>query len=62
MSAAEAKASGVVPLARVLAYADSAKEPERFTTAPSLAIPKALAMAGLTIKDVDLVRVRLYVQ
>lgn len=38
---------GLVPLARIMGYADAACAPERFTTAPSLAIPKALAHAGL---------------
>jgi acetyl-CoA C-acetyltransferase len=33
---------------------DAAKEPEEFTTAPSLAIPKALNKIGLSINQVDL--------
>lgn len=41
------------PLARILSYADAAQEPEWFTTSPSLAIPKALQRAGLSLKDVD---------
>lgn len=41
------------PLARILGYADAAGAPEWFTTAPSKAIPKALAHAGLTLNDVD---------
>ena len=41
------------PIAKIVSYADAAQEPEWFTTAPSLAIPKALAKAGLTIADID---------
>jgi acetyl-CoA C-acetyltransferase len=41
------------PIAKIVSYADAAQEPEWFTTAPSLAIPKALAKAGLTISDID---------
>jgi acetyl-CoA C-acetyltransferase len=41
------------PLAKIISYADAAQEPEWFTTAPSLAIPKALAKAELTIADID---------
>jgi acetyl-CoA C-acetyltransferase len=38
-----------------LSYADAAVEPERFTTAPSKALPKALAKAGISLKDVDFI-------
>lgn len=41
------------PLARIVSYADAAQEPEWFTTAPSKAIPKALAKAGLEISQID---------
>ena len=34
---------GLKPIAKIVSYADAAHEPEWFTTAPSLAIPKALA-------------------
>lgn len=44
---------GLQPIAKIVSYADAAQEPEWFTTAPSLAIPKALAKAGLTISDID---------
>ena len=44
---------GLTPIAKVVSYADAAHAPEWFTTAPSLAIPKALAKAGLTTSDVD---------
>ncbi len=41
------------PIAKIVSYADAAQEPEWFTTAPSLAITKALDKAGLTISDID---------
>ncbi len=44
---------GLKPIAKIVSYADAAQEPEWFTTAPSLAIPKALEKAGLTIADID---------
>lgn len=44
---------GLKPLARIVAFADAAQAPEWFTTAPALAIPKALKWAGLEIKDID---------
>ncbi|KAI0410077.1 acetyl-CoA acetyltransferase [Xylaria palmicola] len=53
MSEAKVKELGVTPIAKILGWADAAREPERFTTAPALAIPKALKHAGITDKDVD---------
>ena len=44
---------GLKPLARIVSYAYAAQSPEWFTTAPSIAIPKALAKAGMQIADVD---------
>ncbi|MEY3237886.1 MAG: hypothetical protein RI883_1987 [Bacteroidota bacterium] len=44
---------GLKPIAKIVSYADAAHAPEWFTTAPSLAIPKALGKAGLTTADVD---------
>jgi acetyl-CoA C-acetyltransferase len=44
---------GLTPIAKIRSYADAAQAPEWFTTAPSLAIPKALAKAGLTTDNVD---------
>ena len=45
---------GLQPLAKILATADAAQAPEWFTTAPSLALPKALSKAGLSNDDIDL--------
>ncbi len=53
MSEAKAKELGLTPLAYIKSYADAAQEPKWFTTAPSKALPKALAKAGIDIKDVD---------
>jgi len=47
---------GLKPLAKIVSYADAAQAPEWFTTAPSIAIPKALDKAGLTTSDVATVR------
>ena len=44
---------GLKPIAKVVSYADAAQAPEWFTTAPSLAVPKALDKAGLKTSDVD---------
>ncbi len=41
------------PLAKMLSYADAEQEPEWFTTTPSIAVPKAITKAGLTINDID---------
>jgi acetyl-CoA C-acetyltransferase len=54
MSAAAAKARGLKPLARVLAYSSHAQEPEWFTTAPVGAIRKTLAKLGWRPNDADL--------
>ncbi|KAG5974014.1 erg10, acetyl-CoA C-acetyltransferase [Claviceps digitariae] len=53
MSEAKVKELGVKPIAKILGWGDAAREPERFTIAPSLAIPKAIKHAGLTDKDID---------
>ena len=44
---------GLKPIAKILGYADAAHAPEWFTTAPSLAVPKALDKAGITKDQVD---------
>ncbi len=52
----EEKASdlGIEPMARIVAQASVAQEPEWFTTAPVGAIQKALGKAGLQLGDIDL--------
>ncbi len=54
MSAEQAAARGAKPLARVLAWASHAQEPEWFTTAPVGAIRKVLTQLGWKPHDADL--------
>src|SRR6184192_117219 len=49
-----AKKNKLKPLARIIAQATSAQEPEWFTTAPAKSIEIALKRANMTINDIDL--------
>jgi acetyl-CoA C-acetyltransferase len=53
MSKEKAQELGIKPIAKILGYADAAQDPMWFTTAPSLAIPKALKSAGVDAKSVE---------
>ncbi len=53
MSKEKANELGLKPIAKILGFADAAHDPMWFTTAPSLAIPKAMKLAGVTPKDVS---------
>lgn len=53
MSKEKAEELGVKPIAKILGFADAAQDPIWFTTAPALAIPKAIKNAGITAQDVD---------
>ena len=53
MSGEKMKALGLTPLAKITSYADAAHDPKWFTTAPSLALPKALLKANLTSNDIS---------
>ena len=53
MSKEKADALGIKPIAIIRGFADAQQAPEWFTTAPSKAIPRAIAHAGLTANDVD---------
>jgi len=53
MSKEKADELGIKPLAKILSYADAEQAPEWFTTTPSLAVPKAIKKANLTIEQVD---------
>jgi acetyl-CoA C-acetyltransferase len=55
MSKEKAEAMGIQPLAIIRSYADAEQAPEWFTTTPSLAVPKAVAKAGLSMTDIDFV-------
>ena len=52
MSRSAAVSRGIKPLARVVKWADAAREPVEFTVAPALAIAKVLRLAGLAVKDI----------
>ncbi|HJT16629.1 MAG TPA: acetyl-CoA C-acyltransferase [Thermoanaerobaculia bacterium] len=56
-SADYAQKNGLKPMARIVAQATSAQEPEWFTTAPAKSIEIALKRANMTINDIDLFEV-----
>jgi len=53
MSQEKADALGIKPIAILKSYADAEQPPEWFTTTPSLAVPKAVAKAGISVADLD---------
>ncbi len=53
MSKEKADALGLKPIAKILSYADAEQAPEWFTTTPSIAVPKAVAKAGLQMADIQ---------
>jgi acetyl-CoA C-acetyltransferase len=53
MSKEKAEKLGLKPIAVLRGYADAEHAPEWFTTAPSLAVPKAVSKAGLTLGDIN---------
>ncbi len=53
MSGEKAKALGLKPIAKIMSYADAEQDPKWFTTTPSLALPKALEKANLTLDQID---------
>ncbi|HNP24068.1 MAG TPA: acetyl-CoA C-acyltransferase [Panacibacter sp.] len=55
MASDKAEEMGIKPLAIIKSYADAEQAPEWFTTTPSLAVPKAVAKAGLQMEDIDFV-------
>jgi acetyl-CoA C-acetyltransferase len=52
-SADAVKRLNLIPIARIVSFADGEQEPQWFTTAPTIAAPKALKYAGLKISDMD---------
>lgn len=52
-SGEKVKELGLKPLAKIISFADASQAPEWFTTTPVKAINRALAKAGLTVKDMD---------
>jgi len=53
VSEAKLKELGLKPIGRILGWGDAAHDPSKFTTAPALAIPKALKHAGVQQDQVD---------
>lgn len=53
VGAEKLKELGLTPIAKIRGFADAAQDPLWFTTAPSLAIPKAMKNAGISKSDVD---------
>jgi acetyl-CoA acyltransferase len=54
MSGERARARGLTPLGRFVAYATAGVEPERFGVGPVPAIRKALKLAGVRLEDIEL--------
>lgn len=55
MSRAKADALGLKPLARFVAFAVAGVPPELMGIGPVKAVPRALALAGLELSDIDLI-------
>ncbi|HVX50380.1 MAG TPA: acetyl-CoA C-acyltransferase [Chitinophagaceae bacterium] len=55
MSKEKADALNIKPFAIIRSYADAEQAPEWFTTTPSLAVPKAVAKAGMQMSDIEYV-------
>ncbi|MGQ0740616.1 MAG: acetyl-CoA C-acyltransferase [Bacteroidota bacterium] len=53
MNAVKAKELGLKPIAKIRSYADAEQAPEWFTTSPAVAVPKAVAKAGLQMEDIS---------
>jgi acetyl-CoA acyltransferase len=55
MSAERARALGIKPMARFVAFATAGYKPEEMGLGPVFAIPKALKLAGLKLSDIDVI-------
>ncbi|MEO6903782.1 MAG: acetyl-CoA C-acyltransferase [Bacteroidia bacterium] len=53
ISKEKAEKLGINPIAIIRGYADAEQAPEWFTTTPAIAVPKAIAKAGLKIEDIN---------
>jgi acetyl-CoA C-acetyltransferase len=53
-SAEKAKELGLQPIAKVISWADAGVDPIDFPAAPTVALPKALEKANLTVEDIAL--------
>ena len=52
MSKEKADELGLKPIGKIVSYADAEQAPEWFTTTPAIAVPKAVAKAGLQMEDI----------
>ena len=55
MSRAKAEALGLKPLVRFVAYAVGGVAPELMGIGPTVAVPKALKIAGMSLDDIGLI-------
>lgn len=55
MSASKAKQLGIKPIARIRGWAVAGVDPSVMGIGPVFAVPKALKMAGVTLKDIHLI-------
>ncbi len=55
MSKEKAVELGIQPLAIIRSYADAEQDPTHFTTSPSIALPKAVKKAGLSMNDLEFI-------
>lgn len=53
MNKEKAAELGLQPIAKIISFADAEQAPEWFTTSPSIAVPKAVAKAGLQMEDIS---------
>ncbi|MEA5141860.1 acetyl-CoA C-acyltransferase [Arcicella rigui] len=53
MSKKKADKLGLLPIAKIIGFADAEQEPQLFTTTPTIAVPKAIKMASLIKEEID---------
>jgi acetyl-CoA C-acetyltransferase len=53
MSRRKAERMGLLPLARIVTFLDIEQDPSLFTTAPTVAVPKAIKAANLIREEID---------
>ncbi len=53
MSKEKAEELRLTPIAKIRSFADAEQAPEWFTTSPAIAVPKAVAKAGLKMEDIS---------
>ncbi|KAF2096652.1 acetyl-CoA acetyltransferase IB [Rhizodiscina lignyota] len=51
------KSRNLKPMAKILGWGDAEQQPSKFTTTPSLAIPKALKHAGIEMDQIDAIEI-----